>query len=63
MLKEITDTYEVPLVFKSSFLIRPTAVRVKAFAAPALKGLSALAKVRKALDIPVLTRHPRNRGK
>jgi len=54
-LKEIADTYEVPLVFKSSF-DKANRSSGKSFRGPGLKkGLSALAKVRKTLGIPVLT--------
>jgi 2-dehydro-3-deoxyphosphooctonate aldolase (KDO 8-P synthase) len=54
-LKEITDAYEVPLIFKSSF-DKANRTSAKSFRGPGLKkGLAILAKVKKTLGLPLLT--------
>jgi len=54
-IKDITDSFGVPLVFKSSF-DKANRSSVKGYRGPGLKkGLSALAKVKKKFDVPVLT--------
>jgi 2-dehydro-3-deoxyphosphooctonate aldolase (KDO 8-P synthase) len=54
-LKAITDYYEVPLVFKSSF-DKANRTSAKSFRGPGLKkGLAILAKVKKTLGLSLLT--------
>lgn len=54
-LKEIADSYEVPLIFKSSF-DKANRTSAKSFRGPGLKkGLAILAKVKKTLGLPLLT--------
>lgn len=54
-IKSITDEFNIPLVFKSSF-DKANRTSVKGFRGPGLKqGLAALAMVKKKLGVPVLT--------
>lgn len=54
-VKELTQKYKIPYIFKSSYL-KANRLNVKSYKGPGLdKGLELLAKIKKELDIPVLT--------
>jgi len=54
-VKELAQKHKIPYIFKSSYL-KANRLNIKSYTGPGLeKGLKLLAKVRKELDLPILT--------